>query len=557
MTDREPILLEITDPDGRRERRPLSGGQFVIGRSAGCNVRLADNTATVSRRHAQLSTDPFGRWWVRDLGSRNGTVLDGKAFRDERMLELGQPLHVGDWKLRLLREGTEETHDAEPDEAEELQTLAGEDWAEDAGPVSFSTLEGDVAPRVSAEALEALMALSERLLEAATVAERHALLGNFIVSDHLGATSMRLLKPPRGNDPPRVVHQAGATAGPYAHTSRGLVARVVAEGRPVLASNVPTRAADLALSLAAATAEVAAIACPVHAVDGSREIVYCTLPPSHGTAEWLALLAMTTRFYQQAEQTWHARRRDEANAAIERELQQAAQIQSRLIFKPRPLAGLEIGMGFKPSRWVGGDYLDVVPRDDGRVLLVVADVCGKGIQAAMVAGLLHSMVHGPAGRTGDLKNLAATINGYLEQHLPSWSFVTAAFVLLDPAGGRLEYLSAGHPPAMLVCDGLVRQIQGGENVPLGVIDGAFESTHAELPVGTCLSLYSDGITELKLDDGTMIEVEGWSRLLEQQRIDDDMPLEQAARELDAKLDEAAADRMQQDDRTFLLARRLA
>ena len=98
--------------------------------------------------------------------------------------------------------------------------------------------------------------------------------------------------------------------------------------------------------------------------------------------------------------------RGEANAAIERELKQAAEIQVRLVPKPLKVGSTDIAVGFQPSRWVAGDYVDIVPLPDGRVLLLIADVCGKGMQAALVTMQLHTSVRTAAARNiEDVANL--------------------------------------------------------------------------------------------------------------------------------------------------------
>src|SRR5712671_7163812 len=98
MSEAPSLTLEIADDSGHNARQTLSGQRLTIGRSAECQVRL-DRT-TVSRRHAELFYDPFQRWWIRDLQSRNGTQVNGESAT-EKMLAPGDVLTVGEFTLRI------------------------------------------------------------------------------------------------------------------------------------------------------------------------------------------------------------------------------------------------------------------------------------------------------------------------------------------------------------------------------------------------------------------------------------------------------------------------
>src|SRR4051812_16104970 len=98
MADAQSLTLEISNDAGHVSRQAVSGQRLAIGRSAECQIRL-DRT-TVSRRHAELVCDPFQRWWIRDLGSRNGTQVNGDSVT-ERMINPGDVLTVGEFTLRI------------------------------------------------------------------------------------------------------------------------------------------------------------------------------------------------------------------------------------------------------------------------------------------------------------------------------------------------------------------------------------------------------------------------------------------------------------------------
>src|SRR5687768_2101532 len=91
-----PPELEVTAPDGTTARVELPAQQLVIGRAPECGLRLEGGT--ISRQHAEVFRDPFGRWWVRDLGSRNGVKVNGERVT-ERVLQPGSSFMLGQYRI--------------------------------------------------------------------------------------------------------------------------------------------------------------------------------------------------------------------------------------------------------------------------------------------------------------------------------------------------------------------------------------------------------------------------------------------------------------------------
>ncbi|MGH8899017.1 MAG: SpoIIE family protein phosphatase [Egibacteraceae bacterium] len=155
---------------------------------------------------------------------------------------------------------------------------------------------------------------------------------------------------------------------------------------------------------------------------------------------------------------------------------------------------------------VGGDWYDVFALDDHRVALAVGDVVGRGPRAAAVMGQLQTAIRayavhglGPADLMGSLDRLVQDMSG-------SSLMATAVYVVLDLATQRLELVSAGHPPPLLVPpSGAPRYLDLDPNLPLGVLpDRPYASSVFDLEPGSLLLLYTDGLVEERsrsLDDG--------------------------------------------------------
>src|SRR5881394_2049513 len=118
MPEAQSLTLEISSEAGQSSRQTVAGQRLTIGRSADCQIRL-DRT-TVSRRHAELFLDPFQRWWIRDLKSRNGTQVNGESVSD-RALGPGDILTVGEFTLRIAGLGESATATRPPENLKPLE----------------------------------------------------------------------------------------------------------------------------------------------------------------------------------------------------------------------------------------------------------------------------------------------------------------------------------------------------------------------------------------------------------------------------------------------------
>ena len=183
--------------------------------------------------------------------------------------------------------------------------------------------------------------------------------------------------------------------------------------------------------------------------------------------------------------------------ALKADLEIARQIQFGLLpFEPYRNGSISIHSAMRPANTVGGDYFDVVPLPEGRIAVVMGDVAGKGMPAALLMALLQGSLRTliSAGLRGS--ELVTKLNLHLNANIPSNRLITLFYSEIDPATGAITYVNAGHnPPFVVRHDGSLEMLSATGTV-LGVVEAPDYSTGSiELAAGDRLFLYTDGLTE--------------------------------------------------------------
>jgi serine phosphatase RsbU (regulator of sigma subunit)/predicted ester cyclase len=196
---------------------------------------------------------------------------------------------------------------------------------------------------------------------------------------------------------------------------------------------------------------------------------------------------------------------------VEHELGVARRIQHALLPKDLPeLEGWEIARHYQPAREVGGDFYDFLRLEDGRVGLVIGDVSGKGIAAALVMANTQSVLRAVAQREGITPGqVLEEANEVLYAYIPPTMFITCLYAILDPESGGLVYANAGHDLPYLHRNGDAEELRA-RGMPLGLMPGMdYEEKEVTLEAGDGVLFYSDGLVEAHDPKGKMF---GFPRL---------------------------------------------
>ena len=183
---------------------------------------------------------------------------------------------------------------------------------------------------------------------------------------------------------------------------------------------------------------------------------------------------------------------------IERELDLARDIQRNFYpHLPEGIGGVQIAASSLMCEAVGGDYIDYFPLTDGRFIIMLGDVSGKGIGAALVMTSLHATCRALVRHIHGLEKISGILNETLVETTGPGTFVTLMIVLVDPNKHRIHYICAGHNPILHVdCTGMAKYIDRGGGPPVGLFAGlAYTREIVEVEPGSAIVVYTDGVSE--------------------------------------------------------------
>ncbi len=494
--------LEIFTPDGHSVTLQLGDKRIKLGRADWCDFVMR-NDAEVSREHAEIWLDEHGRVLVEDRGSKNGTrVDDGEPFKNSRRFA-HRTIRIGEHSINVIGAPP-------PDKDDQLPVVFMADPTPGMGDTQFfpSSRRLDL----NQQRLALLIQLAERI---GGVFDRKQLLEQALDAccEALGfERGLIALKTQRGDPELPVTRNIERDETGAFRVSRTLINRALIDGERAIVNNPAT---DLAGNLTESMVRFpicSALCVPIMnrneilgVIYGDRVAQAFLYQPED--VDFLAAIAQQVGvglanlrlFYEHVK----AQR-------VYAELEQARHIQRKLL----PAAPLEIGKvrieGVNvPSSAVSGDYFDYFPLDDGRVGIIIADVTGHGLPAALVMANLQSAVRVALAADLPLPALGAQLNHLIYHNTDAHVFVTAILGTVNTQTGLMEYISAGHPPPILVGPRHARELTEYSNcLPLGVeAHEEFVTQHVQLKQGETTALFfTDGVTEASNRDGVLLGV---------------------------------------------------
>jgi len=205
---------------------------------------------------------------------------------------------------------------------------------------------------------------------------------------------------------------------------------------------------------------------------------------------------------------------------FERELDLAREIQRNFYPNlPETYEGVEIAASSDMCEAVGGDYLDYFPQSDGRFIIMLGDVSGKGIGAALVMTSLHATCRALIRHIHSIEKVAGILNDTLVETTGPGIFVTLMFILVDPKDHRFHYICAGHnPPLHVDASGKAVYIEKGGGPPVGLFAHlSYSREIVEVEKGSVVVIYTDGVSEAENSESDQFGVERLSEVVQKHR----------------------------------------
>jgi serine phosphatase RsbU (regulator of sigma subunit) len=523
----------------------LEPGRSVVGRQPDVTVFL--ESLAVSRQHAAIVCDGDG-CFVEDLGSSNGTYINGQPINGRARLTDGDRLQIGPYVFALQNESTGTNEPDEPIIRASVAAQPSNHTLFTDNPAYKLQVVLEIAQQLARTPEGSLLGkLLEHLLELFPQADR----GLVVLCEHGDLERLRVAECAlRRGAPP--------SAPGY---SRTIVRRALEGGVGILSEDVPHDRQMLIQTVL--SLKVRSLLCvPLICKDGRRLGVIQLDASNPGAVFRRDDLEVLTAIGMQAavvldNAALHAELlRDER---LRVEVGMARDIQRGFLPTNFPQDGepFELYAFVEPAHEVSGDLYDFFRLADGRLAFYVGDVSGKGMPAALFMVAVHTLFrhltlteNGPAATLSRLDAALAADN-------PSDKYVTVALGLYDPPTGEVSLAVAAHPaPLLRRADGTVEEITVRPGLPLGYGGLAVNLTEQCLTLspGETLILYTDGFTEARMP--------GRRALFDRERLSDVLGGPRASLSLQACADAARAavgqfvgNSEQQDDLTMLLLRR--
>jgi serine phosphatase RsbU (regulator of sigma subunit) len=506
--------LIVKYPDRAPDHFPLGRLRITIGRSARNDLCVPDPFA--SRVHAEVRREGE-EYFLQDLGSANGTLYNGSTVHGNIPLTVGGRIQIGETEL-IFDDGTYNSSMGATMITDNTTSLPEATIAlHSSDRTTSGLLEAIEGARTKPEEISQrsekhsdLLALISKvgvtLLASATLIETLEQIVS-LVFEAVPADRCLIMMRDEGSTELKVpVARLRDRIGEVGEirVSRNVLEEVVMRGRSVLTSDAQhdPRFASGTMVLQGVRS---VLAVPLGVENKVFGIIYADSPIAESRFNEDHLKVLTTLASVAAIRVENARLMEARlqQERLERELQLASEIQQRLQPTAPPLVpGYEFqGISF-PCYEIGGDYYDFIKRDDGRLVIALGDVSGKGTAAALLMSSLHAAIHAQAGSHDSLVGTICAVNRYLADNIPSNRFVTLFCAELDPESGALSFLNAGHNPPLIVhAAGTVEQLASG-GLPLGIkADAEYREGRTQLQPGDVLVIYSDGVTEASSPSG--------------------------------------------------------
>ena len=533
------LLIEV---NGAKSVLRLEAPAYRVGRAPTNQLSFPD-VAGLSREH--LAIERQGAHWIaRDLGSTNGSSVNGERITEPRILCSGDRITAGSVALVYRDAANAVVFTDEPSAATGTLTMS-------------EGLQGLMAEE-SEEGSRHMQALITAGRELATHLPLDKLFDLILdLSVEAAGAARGVLMTLEGDE-----LQVRSTKGQGLRISSHVRDLVIKEKRSLLVRDAMADAALAARASIVLSQIRSMMAVPLQTEDRVIGLIY--LDSSQFVKEFtkqdLSLLTVMANMAAVRIENARLAEIEQAERMRARELEHAAMIQRSMLpsqFPPFPdRTDFELHAAMVPAKEVGGDLFDFFLLDHDRLGFVLGDVSGKGVPAALFMAIARTLLRAAAHHEASAGACLTYMNQSLVEQHASGMFVTLFYGILNTKTGVLEYSNGGHnPPYAFSPGGQMRPLKERCGPMLGVFDGfQYQTKRTEVGPHDGLLVFTDGVTEARNKDG---EFYGEPRLETYLGSHDTRPVEELVRGLHAEVERFEAGAPRADDMTVLALRRRA
>lgn len=551
--------LRIESRDNPTEEMELISNEITIGRGVGNTVHFRD--PWLSRAHARI-VQRENQHVIEDLNSRNGTFVNGAAIAECMPLSSGDVIALGDIRITYLEQAGSTLHVADSalplggkgtvilnsedlrlDRYQEAyrQARSKDKAASDPGEWWWLALNEAASALITHFPLDQLVQRIIELVLRAVPAERGAL----------------LLRREGGSGALEVMARRGYTEREEIRISKTIIEVVLEAKNAILTLDARSdERFDAAVSIL--MQGIRSILC-VPLVNNDREVIGLIYLDDRLASEVfsesaLRLVGLIANMAAVKVENCYLLEGQIEKKRMEEQLAVGSQIQRGLLPSEEPaIPGYELYAGYQSCFEVGGDYYDFIRKDDGKLALVIADISGKGVGAALLMAVLQASLRALVNAVAEPAELIRQLNKVLVASSPHNKFATIFYCELNPVTHELEYVSGGHNPTLLSIGDEIQEL-GSSGPVVGIVPSAtFRCHKVELPPGATLVLYTDGVTELNDEAGEEFGTERLAEIVREGHDEDPRWLVERVHE---RMVAFARSHRFDDDSTLVVLRRL-
>jgi len=504
-------LTTLKGSNSSQRFRLDSGDEWIMGRSPDCQIHIPNNS--VSRQHAKIVRDQSG-YYVIDLESRNKTFVNNNEVGQRTLLKDNDKIKICDWMFVFHLETTPTPTPIEIDEGEGSESpstvhasvghMSQQQLLETQPSEKLrALLEVSAALGKTLKEEDLLQQIAEKLFEVFKQADRCFV----IIRDEQTAALM-----------PKVIKARRANTETSTRFSKTIVHRCLDSKQALLFEDAQSGTGQVALSQSIAEFRIRSVMCaPLISQDGAAfGLIQLDSQDRNKmfNKDDLSLLVGVANQAAMALENAKLHRIAVDMAVKQQDEELARKVQRSFLPAKLPeVPGYQFYAFYQAAKNVGGDYYDFIPHTNQRLGVLLGDVAGKGMPAALLMAKLSAEARYCMLSNDEISRAVGRLNEQLLQAGMMDRFVTLAACLIDPINHTVTFVNAGHMTPLIYRRATQTLEEGIANdksgFPLGMMDGMeYEHAEVKLQPGDCVIVYTDGVTDALSLQNVPFGVEG-------------------------------------------------